>query len=72
MRDHSAHVQGVPRTYHLGGENDGQVKLKHPKTGELGETHFVEEFAEWLSEMRTLLRKLRASAISAAGSGSAP
>lgn len=67
MRDHSAHVQGVPRTYYLGGENDGQVKLKHPKTGHLGEDHFVDEFSGWLAKMQALLHDLRRAALCGLG-----
>jgi hypothetical protein len=68
MRDHSTHIQGVRRTYFMGGENHQQVKLKHPKTGILTERHFTLEFEDWLNEMKSLIHSLRASAISTAQS----
>jgi hypothetical protein len=64
MRDHSAHVQGVPRAYFLGGENHQKVKLKHPRTGKLTERHFVLEFEDWLKSMSALVVSLRESALS--------
>ena len=63
MRDHSAHAQGVPRTYFLGGENHQKVKLKHPATGLLTERHFILEFEDWQVSMSLLVTTLRASAI---------
>lgn len=63
MRDHSAHVQGVPRHYYLGGEDDGRVKLKNPRTGELRPHDLREEFDEWLGQMTTLMQTLRLSAL---------
>jgi hypothetical protein len=63
MRDHSTHVAGVIRAFHLGGPADGQVWLKNPNTGENIERHFVDEFNDWVSNMRKLLERLRASAI---------
>lgn len=62
MRDHSAHVQGVPRAFFMGGEEDNMVKLKNPRTGMLTDGHFIVEFQEWLEQMRVLIVKLRASA----------
>ncbi len=65
MRDHSTHVQGVPRAYFLGGENHQKVKLKHPRTGQLTERHFILEFEDWLNAMESLVLSLRESALSA-------
>ena len=64
MRDHSTHVQGVPRAYFLGGENHQKVKLKNPRTGLLTERHFIFEFDDWLYQMETLVLSLRESALS--------
>ncbi len=64
MRDHSTHVQGVSRAYFLGGKDHQKVKLKHPRTGDLTERHFILEFEDWLHEMETLILSLRASALS--------
>ena len=64
MRDHSTHVQGVPRAYFLGGEDHQKVKLKNPRTGVLTERHFILEFDDWLHEMETLIHSLRKSALS--------
>ena len=63
MRDYSMHVQNVPRTYHLGGEDHGKVKLKNPRSGMLTGLHFVEEFDDWLKKMGALVRSLRDSAL---------
>jgi hypothetical protein len=64
MRDHSTHVQGVPRVYYLGGENHQKVKLKSPRTGTLTERHFIIEFDDWLYTMEELVLSLRESALS--------
>jgi len=64
MRDHSTHVASVPRAFHIGGDAHGQVWLLNPKTGRHIERHFVDEFSEWVSNMRGLLERLRVSAIS--------
>jgi hypothetical protein len=64
MRDHSTHVQGVPRAYFLGGENHQKVKLKHPRTGDLTERHFTLEFEDWLNSMSALVVSLRESGLS--------
>ena len=63
MRDHSTHISGVSRAFHLGGSADGQVWLRNPKTGEPIERHFVEEFDDWILKMKDLLDRLRSSAI---------
>lgn len=63
MRGHSAHVAWVIRAFHMGGPADGQVWLKNPKTGKNIERHFVDEFNDWVSNMRELLERLRVSAI---------
>jgi hypothetical protein len=63
MRDHSTHVLGVPRTFHHGGEHHQKVFLRKPETGRQNQQHFVVEFVEWVGSMRTLLDRLRASAI---------
>jgi hypothetical protein len=63
MRDHSTHVLGVPRTFHHGGEHHQKVFLRNPDTGRQNQQHFVEEFVEWVANMRTLLERLRESSI---------
>ena len=65
MRDHSTHVGGVPRAFHIGGEHDGKVFLRNPNTGEHVETHVPDALAEWIASMATLLENLRTSAIEA-------
>jgi hypothetical protein len=62
MRDHSTHTANVGRAYHLGGESDGDVWLRNPKTGEHVERHFIDEFQIWVSNMRQLVESLRATA----------
>lgn len=63
MRDHSTHVSGIARAFHAGGPKDGQTYLRNPKTGESIERHFVDEFTDWVLEMRKLLEGLRATAL---------
>jgi hypothetical protein len=63
MRDHSTHIQGVGRHYYLGGEDDGKVKLKNPRTGALTARDLREEFDGWLIHMTTLVQTLRKSAL---------
>jgi hypothetical protein len=58
-----AHVSGVARAYHMGGPNHGKVFLRNPKSGKHVELHVLEAFAVWLSNMATLLERLRNSAI---------
>lgn len=66
MRDHSTHVQGVPRSFFLGGEDHGKVKLTNPRTGVLADRHFPEEFQNWFEHMQELISSLRQSALSSA------
>jgi hypothetical protein len=63
MRDYSTHGSGANRRFHLGGSHDGEVWLDNPKTGKSIERHFVDEFVDWLSNMKELLDRLRKSAI---------
>lgn len=63
MRDHSTHVAGVPRTFHVGGEDDGVVWLRNPRTKETVERDFVLEFQTWHASMAELIERLRASAL---------
>lgn len=65
MRDHSTHIAGVPRAFHVGGKNDGKVFLRNPNTGAHIEVHAPEALAEWVGSMSSLLEKLRTSAIAA-------
>lgn len=63
MRDHSTHVAGVPRTFHVGGEDNGIVWLRNPRTKETVERDFVLEFQIWHTRMAELIERLRASAL---------
>jgi hypothetical protein len=63
MRDYSTHVSGVPRDFHLGGDDDGKVWLRNTKTGDSIKRYFVNEFCDWLFNMKELLERLRESAI---------
>lgn len=69
MRDHSTHVGGVPRAFHIGGKNQGKVFLRNPNTGAHIEVHAPEALAAWVDDMRELLERLRASAIAANDQG---
>ncbi len=63
MRDYSTHVSGAIRGFHLGGHRDGQIWLHNPLTGQSIERHYVDEFADWLANLKELLERLRESAI---------
>ena len=63
MRDYSTHTSGIRHDFHLGGKNDRQVWLRNPMTGKSVERHFVDEFGDWLINMKDLLERLRKSAI---------
>lgn len=63
FRDHSAHLQGVPRSIFCGGDEDGMVKLKNPRTGVLTDGHFLDEFRKWFEQMCALVDALRKSAL---------
>ena len=61
-RDSVAHIGPVKRTYHLGGPDHGKVKIRIPVTGELSENHLIDDFKQWLGNMKDLIHNLRASA----------
>lgn len=63
MRNHSTHVLGVKRHFHLGGVNDGKIFLTNPESGEKIERDFIDDFTNWLNQMRSLLGRLRVSAL---------
>jgi hypothetical protein len=67
MRDHSTHVSSVPRVFYEGGERHQQVHLKNPKSGQVIERHFIDEYCNWLKNMEVLLERLRKSAIAKNG-----
>ena len=59
MRHHCTHRSSVPSDFYAGGEEDGQVHLKNPKTRRSLEQDYAESFQEWCSKMETLLSTLR-------------
>lgn len=63
MRDYATHISGVPRSFHMGGEDHGKVFLKSPKSSIDATEHFPEQFGKWLENMQTFLEDLRQSAI---------
>ena len=68
MRDHSTHVSGVPRAFHVGGEDDGKVFLLNPKTGAHVPEHAPDALDSWIAGMGELLERLRTTAIAASRS----
>ena len=64
MRDHSTHRRSVQRKFHVGGEYDGKVYLKNPRSGKLIKKDYADIFEEWCLEMEILLNDLRKTAIS--------
>jgi len=63
MRDHSIHVSGIPRAYHYGGRNQGEVWLRTPRSGTDTGRHFIDELLLWHGNMKELLERLRQTAI---------
>ena len=63
MRDHSTHRRSVPRVFHVGGENNGQVFLTHPKSGEVIEEDYDNTFEAQCCQMEALLNELRETAV---------
>jgi len=63
MRDHATHRANVPRVVNFGSKKDTEVWLRNPKTGINIERHFIYEFDEWILNMKTLLERLRLSAL---------
>ncbi len=68
MRDHSTHVSGVPRAYNCGGEDDGKVFLRNPKTGTHISEHAPDALDSWVACMEELLERLRTTATAASRS----
>jgi len=67
MRDHSTHIVGVRRTFHVGGECDGEVWLHEPGSGKPVQRDYVCEFRDWCLRMGELIEKLRTAALRNAG-----
>lgn len=65
MRDDSTHLSGIPKAYHYGGTNQGQVSLISLKSGLDTGMHFIDEFRSWHEAMNALLDQLRETAIQA-------
>jgi len=63
IRDHSTHVSSVPRHFHLGGENHQKVFISNPKTGKIIDRHINDEFTDWLTKMKVLISRLRATGL---------
>ena len=63
MRNHSTHRRNVPLAFHEGGEDDGKVFLRDPRSDKLIKKDYADAFEEWCSEMETLLNNLRITAI---------
>lgn len=61
MRHHSTHRHSVPRVYHRGGENHGDVHLTDTRSGTVIEKDYLRLFEQWVDEMRSLIQELRAS-----------
>ena len=62
MRNYSTHVSNLSRSFHIGGPNHQKVWLKHPKSGNIIERHFIDEFHDWLQNMKSFLLDLRKKA----------
>lgn len=65
MRDHSTHRRSVPRVFHIGGEDDEEVYLRHPQTGRSLDEDYADTFGTWCLKMEELLENLRKTALCA-------
>lgn len=63
MRDHSTHRHSVPRVLFAGGQENGQVHLKIPRSGRTLREDYGDLFEHWCNEMEGLLIRLRKSAL---------
>ena len=59
MRHHSPHRNSIPRVYHVGGENDGDVYLTNTRNGRVIEEDYIVLFEQWLKKMGDLITELR-------------
>ena len=59
MRHHSTHRHSIPRVYHVGGENDGDVHLTNTRNGKVVEEDYMVLFEQWHNQMDELIVKLR-------------
>jgi len=59
LRHTSTHVSGIPLVFYAGGEDDGKVALKHPRTMVEFPDRAAETLAAWLERMRALFDELR-------------
>ena len=59
MRHHSTHRNSIPRVYHVGGENDGDVYLTNTRNGRVIEEDYIVLFEQWLKKMGDLITELR-------------
>ena len=62
MRNHCTHRRNVPLAFHDGGEDDGKVFLKDPRSDKLIKKDYADTFEEWCSKMESLLNNLRITA----------
>jgi hypothetical protein len=63
MRHHATHRRSVSREFFVGGNEDGQVHLKNPKSGLTIKEDFGGLFKGWCNEMERLIGRLRKSAL---------
>ena len=59
------HQGGIPKVFFVGGEENGQVWLKNPKSGVTIEQDALKLLEVWFKKMRTLLEQSRESALAA-------
>jgi len=58
MRDHSTHRNSIPQLQFIGGQKNGQVHLKNPKSGRILEEDYGSLFKRWYNEMECLVIRL--------------
>ena len=59
MRDHTAHIGGIPLVFRAGGDDDGQTSFKHPKTLAEVTGYYVDNLEQWGTEMERLVGRMR-------------
>jgi hypothetical protein len=59
MRDHSAHVSGIPLSHYVGGPQDGITALRNPKTSVEIPGDATDTLSLFLLEMGRLVQRFR-------------
>lgn len=59
MRDHTAHISGIPLVFYAGGIEDGLTSFRHPKSLDELPGDVIDTLLSWWSEMENLVHRMR-------------